>query len=147
MILFTAALIFVPLAIFHEPFQSTFYRAMTVMVVASPCALVISTPASILSAIAAAARRGVLFKGGVYLEKAAAIDIVAFDKTGTLTEGRPVVTDLQVIVQPGQTRGQSVVRARRNCSGSPRRSRRAASIPSRAPSWPRRSGASCRSSA
>ena len=102
-ILFTAALIVVPIYIFGEPFQSTFYRAMTVMVVASPCALVISTPASILSAIAAAARRGVLFKGGVYLEKAAAIDIVAFDKTGTLTEGRPVVTDLQAIVRPGQS--------------------------------------------
>ena len=99
-ILFTVALIVVPICIFAEPFQATFYRAMTVMVVASPCALVISTPASILSAIAAAARRGVLFKGGVYLEKAAAIDTVAFDKTGTLTEGRPVVTDLQAIVQP-----------------------------------------------
>ncbi|HEV3270924.1 MAG TPA: heavy metal translocating P-type ATPase [Candidatus Methylacidiphilales bacterium] len=100
-ILFTAALIVVPITLFHQPFPATFYRAMTVMVVASPCALVISTPASILSAIAAAARRGVLFKGGVYLEKAAAVDIVAFDKTGTLTEGRPVVTDLQAIIQPG----------------------------------------------
>jgi Cd2+/Zn2+-exporting ATPase len=105
-ILFTAALIIVPVYLLREPFQSTFYRAMTVMVVASPCALVISTPASILSAIAAAARRGVLFKGGVYLEKAAAIDIVAFDKTGTLTEGRPAVTDLQVIVYPGQSEAQ-----------------------------------------
>ena len=102
-ILFTAALIVVPVWIFAQPFQSTFYRAMTVMVVASPCALVISTPASILSAIAAAARRGVLFKGGVYLEKAAAIDIVAFDKTGTLTEGRPVVTDLHAIARPDQS--------------------------------------------
>jgi Cd2+/Zn2+-exporting ATPase len=101
-ILFTAALVIVPVWIFAQPFQSTFYRAMTVMVVASPCALVISTPASILSAIAAAARRGVLFKGGVYLEKAAAIDIIAFDKTGTLTEGRPVVTDLHAIARPGQ---------------------------------------------
>ncbi len=99
-IVFTALLIAVPYGLLGHPFQSTFYRAMTVMVVASPCALVISTPASILSAIAAAARRGVLFKGGVYLEKAAAIDTVAFDKTGTLTEGRPVVTDLQAIVEP-----------------------------------------------
>ena len=101
-ILFTLALIFVPYLVFHHAFQSTFYRAMTVMVVASPCALVISTPASILSAIAAAARRGVLFKGGVYLERAADVEIVAFDKTGTLTVGRPVVTDLQLIA-----RGQS----------------------------------------
>jgi Cd2+/Zn2+-exporting ATPase len=100
-ILFTVALIVAPVYLFAQPFQSTFYRAMTVMVVASPCALVISTPASILSAIAAAARRGVLFKGGVYLEKAAGIEIVAFDKTGTLTEGRPVVTDLQIILRPG----------------------------------------------
>jgi Cd2+/Zn2+-exporting ATPase len=102
-ILFTLALIFGPYLIFHHPFQSTFYRAMTVMVVASPCALVISTPASILSAIAAAARRGVLFKGGVYLERAAAVEIVAFDKTGTLTAGRPVVTDLQIIGRAGQS--------------------------------------------
>ena len=105
-ILFTIALIAVPLYLLHDPFASTFYRAMTVMVVASPCALVISTPASILSAIAAAARRGVLFKGGVYLEKAAGIEIVAFDKTGTLTEGRPVVTDLRVIVHPDHTAAQ-----------------------------------------
>jgi len=105
-ILFTASLIVVPIYLFHELFQPTFYRAMTVMVVASPCALVISTPASILSAIAAAARRGVLFKGGVYLEKAAGIEVVAFDKTGTLTEGRPVVTDLQVILHPDMSAAQ-----------------------------------------
>jgi Cd2+/Zn2+-exporting ATPase len=102
-ILFTGALVAVPYYVLGHPFQSTFYRAMTVMVVASPCALVISTPASILSAIANAARRGVLFKGGVYLEKAAAIEVIAFDKTGTLTEGRPVLTDLQIIVDADQT--------------------------------------------
>ena len=93
-ILFTLGLILVPLMFLHEPFQAAFYRAMTVMVVASPCALIISTPASILSAIGGAARRGVLFKGGVHLERAATVKVVAFDKTGTLTEGKPRVTDV-----------------------------------------------------
>jgi len=78
----------------NEPFSDTLYRAMTLLVVASPCALIISTPASVLSAIAAGARGGVLFKGGVYLEKVADVSIVAFDKTGTLTHGKPVVTDI-----------------------------------------------------
>ncbi len=96
-IVFTMLLIFVPWLVFGEPFGTAFYRAMTAMVVASPCALVISTPAAILSAIANGARRGVLFKGGAYLEKMAEVDVVAFDKTGTLTEGRPSVTDVTVI--------------------------------------------------
>ncbi len=95
-ILFTIGLIVVPVVFLKEPFQSTFYRAMTVMVVASPCALIISTPASILSAIGGAARRGVLFKGGVHLERTATVKVVAFDKTGTLTEGKPRVTDVIV---------------------------------------------------
>ncbi|MCC5849619.1 MAG: cadmium-translocating P-type ATPase [Verrucomicrobia bacterium] len=93
-ILFTLGLIFLPWRVFGHPFDETFYRAMTVMVVASPCALIISTPAAFLSAIGGAARQGVLFKGGVHLERLASVRIVAFDKTGTLTEGRPVVTDV-----------------------------------------------------
>jgi len=75
-------------------FDDSFYRAMVLVVVASPCALVISVPAAFLSAIAAGARRGVIFKGGVHLEQMAEIKAVAFDKTGTLTAGKPAVTDI-----------------------------------------------------
>jgi Cd2+/Zn2+-exporting ATPase len=77
-----------------DEFHTWFYRAMTLLVVASPCALVISTPASILSALANGARKGILFKGAVHLENAGVITAVAFDKTGTLTLGRPRVTDV-----------------------------------------------------
>ena len=86
--------IIIPPALGLTDFQSNFYRAMVLMTVASPCALVISTPASFISAIASAARRGVLFKGGAYLEALAGIKAVTFDKTGTLTQGRPQVTDV-----------------------------------------------------
>ena len=92
----SALLAVVPWLIFHQPFQPTFYRAMIVLVVASPCALVISTPASILSAIAGSARRGVLFKGGVHLENLSEVKVVAFDKTGTLTQGHLHLTDVYV---------------------------------------------------
>ncbi|MCB0044034.1 MAG: cadmium-translocating P-type ATPase [Caldilineaceae bacterium] len=90
----TLLAILLPWLFLDEPFADTLYRAMTLLVVASPCALIISTPASVLSAIAAAARGGVLFKGGAYIQKLADINMLAFDKTGTLTVGRPVVTNL-----------------------------------------------------
>lgn len=75
-----------------EP-RAAFYKAATLLVVASPCAIVISVPAAVLSALARAARMGVLFKGGGALERFGAVDTVAFDKTGTLTEGRLQLTD------------------------------------------------------
>ncbi|MCZ2126494.1 MAG: cadmium-translocating P-type ATPase [Anaerolineales bacterium] len=93
----SAALIIVPFFFLGHAFQPTFYRAMTWLVVASPCALVISTPASILSAIANGARNGVLFKGGAHLERTASLKALAFDKTGTLTSGKPSLTEIRVL--------------------------------------------------
>ena len=83
----TALFVVVPISGWGEAFDAAFYRAMTLMVAASPCALIISTPAAVLSAIAGGARRGILYKGGAYVEATAEVRAVAFDKTGTLTTG------------------------------------------------------------
>jgi Cd2+/Zn2+-exporting ATPase len=76
------------------PFAESFYRAMAVLVAASPCALAIATPAAVLSGVARAARGGVLVKGGAHLENLGTLRAIAFDKTGTITRGEPVVTDM-----------------------------------------------------
>jgi Cd2+/Zn2+-exporting ATPase len=99
----TLLAIVIPWLLVDEPFSETLYRAMTLLVVASPCALIISTPASVLSAIAAGARNGILFKGGAYLEKVAEVSVVAFDKTGTLTHGKPVVTNIHPLNNYSET--------------------------------------------
>ncbi|MBJ7880043.1 heavy metal translocating P-type ATPase [Gelidibacter salicanalis] len=77
-----------------EPFGDSLYRAITVLVAGSPCALAISTPSAVLSGIARAAQKGVLIKGGKALEDLGSITTIAFDKTGTLTEGKPKLTNL-----------------------------------------------------
>jgi Cd2+/Zn2+-exporting ATPase len=80
--------------VIDEPFSATFYRAMAVLVAASPCALAIATPSAVLSGVARAARGGVLIKGGGPLENLGRLSAIAFDKTGTLTEGKPRITDV-----------------------------------------------------
>ena len=78
----------VPVLVLGQPFEMWLYRALVLLVVSCPCALVISTPVSIVSALAGAAQQGVLVKGGIHLERLAGVRVVAFDKTGTVTTGR-----------------------------------------------------------
>ncbi|MGI5837290.1 MAG: heavy metal translocating P-type ATPase [Chloroflexota bacterium] len=98
-----------PPLLFGASFENWFYRALTLLIIACPCALVISTPVSIAGAIAAATKHGVLFKGGAYLESMGGISVVAFDKTGTLTRGRPDVAE--VVPLGGYDRQQALTMA------------------------------------
>lgn len=90
--------------VIDEPFADSFYRAMAVLVAASPCALAISVPSAVLSGVARAARSGVLVKGGGPLENLGTLNSIAFDKTGTLTEGKPRLTD--VVAMPGSSENE-----------------------------------------
>lgn len=87
----------VPWLVGWMPFADSFYRAMVMLVAASPCALAIGTPAAVLAGIGQAARNGVLIKGGVHLENLGQLQVMAFDKTGTVTSGRFEVTDIRPI--------------------------------------------------
>lgn len=90
------AMMFLPMYIASWDFTTSFYRAMVLLVVASPCALVASIMPAILSAVSNGARHGILFKGGTHIEKLSKIKVLFVDKTGTLTEGKPVVTNFIV---------------------------------------------------
>lgn len=93
-ILGLVGLLMLAFLVVDEPFADSFYRAMAVLVAASPCALAISVPSAVLSGVARAGRGGVLVKGGGPLENLGSLTSIAFDKTGTLTEGRPKLTDV-----------------------------------------------------
>ncbi len=93
-LLLAVATVSIPPLIFSEPFSLWFYKALVLLVISCPCALVISTPVSIVSALTRAARDGILIKGGAYLEEFGRVKAIAFDKTGTLTMGVFRVTDI-----------------------------------------------------
>ena len=98
-VLATVALLLFAWLVVDEPFRDSFYRAMAVLVAASPCALAIATPSAVLSGVARAARGGVLVKGGAPLELLGSLEAIAFDKTGTLTIGEPHIR--KIIPAPG----------------------------------------------
>lgn len=98
-VLALAVLLLFAWVVIDEPFSDSFYRAMAVLVAASPCALAIATPSAVLSGVARAARGGVLVKGGGPLENLGSLSAIAFDKTGTLTAGKPRITD--IVPAPG----------------------------------------------
>ena len=108
-IVLAVAVSVVPPLLFGAAWGDWFYRALVLLVIACPCALVISTPVGIVSGLAAAARRGVLIKGGTYIEQPARLSAIAFDKTGTLTRGQPAVVG--VVPLNGHTEQELLVRA------------------------------------
>jgi Cd2+/Zn2+-exporting ATPase len=91
--LLAVAVALIPPILLGQSWADSVYRALVLLVIACPCALVISTPVTIVSGLAAAARRGILVKGGVYLEQGHKLDLLAIDKTGTITHGKPSLTD------------------------------------------------------
>jgi len=109
MMALAAGVVIVPPLFFAASWAEWFYRGLVILVIACPCALVISTPVSIVSGLAAAAHRGVLVKGGVYLEAAGRLRAIALDKTGTLTYGHPEVQE--VVPFNGHSPGELLERA------------------------------------
>ncbi|HGF1411921.1 TPA: heavy metal translocating P-type ATPase [Legionella pneumophila] len=110
MVLIAVAVALIPPIALGYPFYDWLYKALTLLVIACPCALVISTPVTVVSGLAAAAHHGLLIKGGSYLEIGYQLKLIALDKTGTLTEGKPVVTDF-IAYESTQTKGDLLLLA------------------------------------
>jgi len=102
-LILAAGMAIAPPLLFAQPFQPWFYKALVLLVIACPCGLVIATPVSLISAIGAATRQGVLFKGGEALETAGQIQTIAFDKTGTITRGLPMVQQVHCLDATSET--------------------------------------------
>jgi Cd2+/Zn2+-exporting ATPase len=98
----------VPPLLFGGAWLDWIYRALVLLVIACPCALVISTPVTIVSGLAAAARKGILIKGGAYLEEARHLSVLALDKTGTLTYGKPAQTDFRLLAGNDEATARSL---------------------------------------
>lgn len=109
-ILAAGVAIVLPWTLLGWSFDDAFYRAMTLLVVASPCALVISIPATIVSAVSNGARHGILFKGGAHIDALADVDVFALDKTGTITVGHPEVIRLELASGTGVPPADVVLR-------------------------------------
>ncbi len=110
---------FLPSLVLAAPLVPWIYRALVLLVIACPCALVIGTPVTIVSALTGAARRGILIKGGRPLETLDGVRAIAFDKTGTLTEGRPRVTDVIPLDSVSREEALSIIAALENGSEHP----------------------------